>query len=133
MCGISGRNASSVAVCSHQFARAAVVAFVQRQAGQVGDHQDEDEQRDDAGFRRDLAQPLGPRHEAANRQAGDGDGNRHREHGHKSEIDLAETAVAAQKRKAETGRQVIQSDQRERAEAPKYKGVRQCRAADVRG
>ena len=65
VCGISGRNASSVAVCSHQFTRADVVVFVEREPDEIRHHQHEDEQRDDARFRRDLAQPLGPHHEAA--------------------------------------------------------------------
>ena len=36
---------------------------------------------------------------------------------------MAKSAIAAQKRKTETGSQVIQSDQRKGAEAPKYKSV----------
>ena len=71
-------------MCSHQLSAGRRGALVQGQAGQVGDHQEEDEQGDDAGFRGDRAQPLGLRHEAANRQTGDGDGNGDREYGDKS-------------------------------------------------
>ena len=100
--------------------------FLHPEPRQVGDHQDENEQRDDAGFRRDFAQPDGARDEAADGQAGDGDRHKHGPHGHESEIGFAESAFAAKKRQAETGGNVVDGDQRERTEAPEDEGVREA-------
>ena len=66
VCGISGRKISSASVCSHQFDLPAQRFLVEPQPGQIRDHQDEDQQRDEARFRR---RPC-PAISAARRSAG---------------------------------------------------------------
>ena len=100
--------------------------LVDPEPGQIGDHQHEDQQRDEARFRRHFAQPHGPHHEAAHEQPGDRDRHRHRQHRHESEVEAAETRIARQKPRAECRRNVIQRDQREGQKSPEDEGVREA-------
>ena len=87
-----------------------------------------DQQRDEAGFDGHLlAQPTRTDDEAAECQARNGHGHGDREQRGKREVDPREEPIPAQKRKSESGGEVIQRDEGESAEAPEHEGVREPR------
>ncbi len=96
--------------------------------GQVGGHQDEDQQGDEAGFPGELfAQPFGADEEAADEEAEDADGAGHGEGGGKVEVEAADSARGREKAEAEAHGEVVERDQRKGAEGPEDEGVGQAR------
>ena len=60
----------------HQRALSCSAAFGDEEGGEVGDHQEEDEEGDEAGLVGDFfAEPDGADEEAADEESGDGDGD----------------------------------------------------------
>ena len=74
--------------------------LVDPEPGQIGRHQDEDQECDEARFRRHFAQPHRPHHEAADEQPRDRDRHRHRPHRHEAEIEAAEARIRAIRNRA---------------------------------
>ena len=63
------------------------------ESGEIGDHQGEDEEGDDAGFVGHFAaEPDGADEEAADEEAGDADGHQQREDGGEPEVEAAEAS-----------------------------------------
>src|SRR6187431_1435231 len=94
---------------------------------EVGHHERQDEQGDEAAFVADLAQPFGLDHQAPNGKTddrrGDGDG----ESGGEESVGGTEPAgMEIEKREAGAEGEVIQRHQAEGAEPPKEKGVREA-------
>ncbi len=97
-----------------------------RQEGQqIGDHQQEDQQRDEAGFVRHRAEPFRPDHQAAERQARDGDRHGDGENRGQREVDSAEHAVAGEQLDMHALGEMVDGDEREGAEAPEHERVRE--------
>src|ERR1035438_9886830 len=107
--------------------RAARGAFAVPQAAEIGHHEGEDKESDEAGFRRDGAEPFGPHQEAPHEQSRDGDSDSDRPYGYKSEIETAERGPRRKEWETESRSQVIQGDERECAEAPEDESVREAR------
>ena len=96
------------------------------QAAQPGRHQQKDQQRDDARFRRQLPEPHRAHEEAADEQARYGHRHRHGPYRHKPEIEPANGGFSGEKARAERACEVVDSDQRERAETPEDECVGQA-------
>ena len=96
--------------------------------GQIGDHQDKDQQRDHAGLvRQFLAQPAGPDSETPERETDNADAHADGEYGDHGEINPAEATLRRHKWAAESDGKVVQRDQGKGAESPEYKGMRKPR------
>ncbi len=97
---------------------------------EVGDHEEEDQAGDDAGFRREFVafalKPDGPDDEAADEEAGNRDGAGDGEGCGEIEVEAAEDSLGIEKAEAQADRHVIQGDEGEGKEAPEDKGVRQA-------
>ena len=92
---------------------------------QVGNHQVENQEGDDAGFPGDVsAEPNWPHEKASDKEAGDGDCYAHGESCGKEEIEGAEPAVAQDEGVSDADGKVVQRDQPESAESPENEGVR---------
>jgi len=90
------------------------------EGGEVGDHQQEDERGDDAGFIGNLlAEPDGANEEAADEEACDGDGNQESPGGGEEEVE----AVWLQESYAQAGCEVVEGDESEGEESPEDEGV----------
>src|SRR5579859_7411345 len=95
-----------------------------RKRGQIGDHQDEDERSDDAGFVRDfLAEPAGTHDEAAYEESEDADCTSCGEYGGEVEVEAAEVASRIEKAKAEASGEVIECYKCEGTKSPEDEGV----------
>ena len=105
VCGMMGRKMSSARVCIHQRMRAAGAGIGDKERGQVGDHQEEDEQRDEAGFPGELfAEPARADEEAADEEAENADGAGDGEGGGEVEIEAADEACGVEKAEPEARR-----------------------------
>ncbi len=92
--------------------------------GQVGGHEDEDEQGDEAGFPGELfAEPSGAEEEAADEEAEDADGAGSGEDGGEVEVEAANGAGGIEKGESEGVGAVVERDQRKGAEGPEDEGV----------
>src|SRR4051794_8925231 len=87
--------------------------LIDPQACEVRDHQCENQERDEARFRRDFAEPFWPHDKAADEQTGDRYGDRHGPYGHEAEIESAETRVLCEESSTERGRKMIDGNQSE--------------------
>jgi len=95
--------------------------------GQVGDHQQEDEEGDEAGLVRELlAEPLGAHEETADEEAENARGAGQGEDGGEVKVEAAKEACGGEKAQAETDGEVVQRDQGKGAESPEDEGVRQA-------
>jgi len=98
------------------------------EGGQVGGHEREDQQGDEAGFPGELfAEPFGSNEKAANEEAEDSHGAGQCESGGEVEIDASDGAVGREKPDAEADRAVVKRDQGEGQEGPEYEGVGEAR------
>lgn len=89
------------------------------EGGQKSGHEEEDEERDEAGFPGDFgAKPDGTQEEAADEEGEDGDAASESEKCCEIEIEPAKNATRREKAKTETGGAVIECDQSECAEGP---------------
>src|SRR5260370_14827606 len=99
--------------------------FAQPERREIGDQQGENEQRDEAGFVRDRAEPLGAKHEAPESETRDGNRDRDGERGGEIEVESSENSVAREEMQADALREVVDGDEREGAESPEDEGVRE--------
>jgi hypothetical protein len=121
--GMRGRKMSRVRVWVHQRALRAL-GRRDEEGGEVGGHQEEDEQGDEAGFVGDfLAEPDGADEESANEEAGDGDGDEQRPGGGEGEVEAADEAGGRKEAEAQADGEVVEGDQREGEESPEDEGV----------
>src|SRR5260370_14298381 len=95
-----------------------LVVFAQPERREIGDHQGENEQRDEAGFVRDRAEPLGAKHEAPENETRDGKRDRDGERGGEVEVESSENSLAREEMQADALREVVDGDEREGAESP---------------
>src|SRR5208282_1993659 len=101
-------------------------AFRNPEPRQVSDHQSENQKRDQARFRRQRFQPLRPYNEPAKSQRRNRHGDSYGKHAGKPKIKPREAAIG-QKSQPESCGEMVNRHQRENAEAPKYKRMRQPR------
>lgn len=95
-----------------------------KERSQIGGHEEEDQQGDDAGRPRQLCpEPPGPDEETADEEAGDADGAGESKSGHYVEIEAADVACGVEKTQAEDDGAMVESDQRKGAEGPEDGGV----------
>ena len=95
-----------------------------RKGGEVGDHQDEDESGNDAGFVRNfLTKPSGAHEEATDKEAEDADGAGGGECGREVGVEATEEAGGIEESQAEADSEVIEGDESEGAESPEDEGV----------
>jgi hypothetical protein len=94
------------------------------EVGEVGDHQNEDEQGDEARLPGDLPQPLRTPDQAADGEAGDGDG---RDDGKGGGEPAERIAVDGEQWEADADGKVVEGDEAESAEAPEDEGVEEAR------
>ena len=95
---------------------------------QVGGHQDEDQQGNDAGLiGKFCAEPLGPDEEAADEEAEDADGADDGEGGGEVVIEAADWASGREKAESEDGGAVVERDEGKGAEGPEDKSVGKTR------
>ncbi len=92
--------------------------------GEVGDHQDEDEQGDEGRFPRDFSEPFGPQNEAAESKSGDGDCGDDRERGGEPANGVA---VDREEWPADADGEMIERDEAEGAKSPEDEGVEKAR------
>lgn len=91
---------------------------------EVGDHEGEDEEGDEAALIADFAEPLGADDHAADGEAADGDGNGEGKAGGEEAVGGAEPSIVeGEEGEAETDGEVVEGDDTEGAEAPKEEGV----------
>ena len=84
---------SSARVWVHQRALIGQRAFRREEGSEVGDHQQEDEERDEAGLVGDFfAEPDGADEEATDKEAGDGDGDEQRPKAGEDEVEATDEA-----------------------------------------
>ena len=93
---------------------------------QIGGHQDEDQQGNDAGLiGRFFSEPFGPDEKAANEEAEDADGADKGEGGGEVVIETPKLAGGRKEAKSQDDGAMIKRDQREGAEGPEDEGVGQ--------
>jgi hypothetical protein len=97
------------------------------EGGEIGGHQQKNQQRDDSRFRRQRPQPFRPDHKSTKRQTRDRNGNRDGEDRGNVEIERAEEARATQKTEMRRFGEMVGRDQRENAEAPEHQRVSDAR------
>lgn len=95
--------------------------------GHIGDHQEKNEQRDEAGFRGKRTEGARTDDEAAEGERSNGDGATGGKCEGEPKIECTEETVAFEKREAETGGDVVHGNQGECTETPKDEGMRQTR------
>ena len=96
----------------------------EEEGGEVGGHQREDEQSDEAGFVGDLlAEPDGANKKTADEEAGDRDSHKQRPRGREREVEAADEACRRQEGEAQAGGEVVERDQGEGEESPEDEGV----------
>ena len=97
------------------------------ESGEIRDHQQEDQQRDDTGFNGQRAQPFRPDHKPAESQSGDPDGHRYREHGCYVEIERTEESGAVEKTEPHAFGEIIDGNQPENAKSPEHQRMGDAR------
>ncbi len=114
-------------MCTHQRMRAAGPESGDKKRGQIGGHQQEDQQGDEAGLPGELlAQPLGPDEKTADEKPENPRGAGQGEDGGKIRVKAAKPAGGIQKTNSKPHGEVVQRDQRKGAEAPEDEGVGQA-------
>ncbi len=98
-----------------------------KKRGQVGDHQHEDQQGDEAGFPGELlAQPFGPDEEAADEQTENAAGAGQGKDCGKPEIESADRSRGIEKAESKRSSAMVQRNQHKGAEGPEDEGVGQA-------
>ena len=98
-----------------------------KKRGQVGDHQQEDEEGDEAGLPGELlAEPPGPDQETADEEAEDARRAGQRKDGGKIGVEAAKGACGVEKAEAKADGEVVCRHQDEGAETPEDEGVSQA-------
>src|SRR5271156_1294472 len=97
-----------------------------KERAEIGDHEQKNEQRDEAGFPGHGAQPLGTDHQAAESESGDGNGYQNAENRRDGEVELSEKAIAGDEVEAHALGKMVDGDERECAESPEDKSMRKA-------
>src|SRR6516165_2515598 len=93
------------------------------EATEIGDHQREDQQSNDARFSRQGSEPFRADHKASHKQTCNRDHNQNGKSRSQVKIDLPENAEPGEERKAENRTEVVQRHYRKHAESPKHEGM----------
>ena len=102
------------------------IGVLNPEGGQIGHHQGEDKERDEAGLVGNFAQPTWTDDQPSNCQSQDRHGNQYREQFRGDEIKGSSPAIPIDQRKPETLGNMVDRNQRKRAKAPENKGVSQA-------
>lgn len=96
--------------------------------GQIGDHENEDQQGNEAGFPGEAgSEPPGPDEKPADEQANNADGAKQGKDSREVEIEAADGADGVEEAQAEQSGAVVQGNQGEGAKSPENECVRKTR------